>query len=262
MPARDQAELVLVHSPLTGDVTWGPVADVLRARGRAVSVPSLTQALGGRGPYYPKLLATAAEQTGPPRPHVRPVASLAPVIPVVPAAPVVLVGHSGAGPLLPALRERLAAGRRPVAGTVYADAQWPHPGQSWLQVVPEDLRAQVVALARDGQLPPWDQWFSEEVLAEELPDPEVRAWFRAGVPRLPLAYLEERAPGADVDPDHSRSAYLRLSPTYEETAMRAEAIGHRVLRRTSHHLGLVTDPEGTADAIEKLAHGFAARRNG
>lgn len=244
MPARNQAELVLVHSPLTGDVTWRPVADVLRARGRAVSVPSLTEAFQGGGPYYPKLLTLAAGRTGP-RPHGR---------------PVVLVGHSGAGSLLPALGERLAAVRRPVAGTVYADAQWPHPGQSWLQVVPEDLRAQVRALARDGRLPPWDEWFSEEMLAEELPDPEVRAWFRAGVPRLPLAYLDERAPEADVDPDHSRSAYLRLSPTYEETAIRAEAIGHRVLRRTSRHLGLVTDPEGTADAIEKLAHGFATRR--
>ncbi|WP_326687428.1 MULTISPECIES: hypothetical protein [unclassified Streptomyces] len=243
MPARNQAELVLVHSPLTGDVIWRPVADALRARGRTVSVPSLTKALKGDGPYYPKLLTAAAEQAAP-CPDER---------------PVVLVGHSGAGTLLPALGERLAAGGRPVAGTVYADAQWPHPGQSWLQAVPEDLRAQVRALAHDGVLPPWDEWFPEETLVGALPDPDVRAWFRAGIPRLPLDYFEERAPDAAVDSDHSRAAYLRFSPAYEETAIRAEAIGHRVLRRTSHHLGLVTDPEGTADAIEKLAAGFASR---
>ncbi len=87
----------------------------------------------------------------------------------------------------------------------------------------------------------------------------LRDRFRAGLPRLPLAYFQEPAPAAVPDPDPARTAYLRLSPRYEETAMRVEALGHRVLRRTAHHLSPLTDPEATADALEKLALRFVLR---
>ncbi|MBO8193436.1 hypothetical protein ITI46_17475 [Streptomyces oryzae] len=245
MPALNQAELVLVHSPLTGDLIWQPVADALRARGRTVSVPSLGGAFDGEGPYYPKLLDAVTSAPADGRDGA-------------PAPPVILVGHSGAGPLLPALRARFTRQRPPraVLGTVYADAQWPHPGQSWLGAAPSQQAGQLRELAADGVLPPWDAWFPEQVLIEEVPDPVLRERFRSGIPRLPLAYFEEPAPDAPPDPDHARTAYLRLSSSYEETAIRAEAIGHRVLRRTSHHLSPLTAPESTADALEKLALRF------
>ncbi|MGP3977784.1 hypothetical protein ACTWQF_27955 [Streptomyces sp. 8N114] len=247
MPALNQAELVLVHSPLTGDLLWQPVADALRARGRTVSVPSLTGLFDGEGPYYPKLLDAVTGRLSADSGRTS-------------TLPVVLVGHSGVGPMLPALRARLTQGHRPlrtVIGTVYADAQWPHPGQSWLEAAPSPLAEQLRELVENGSLPPWDAWFPEQVLIEEVPDPALRERFRAGIPRLPLAYFEEPAPDAAPDPDHARTAYLRLSPGYEETAIRAEAIGHRVLRRTSHHLSPLTDPESTADALEKLALRFS-----
>ncbi|MBQ1120013.1 hypothetical protein [Streptomyces sp. B15] len=247
MPALNQAELVLVHSPLTGDLIWQPVADALRARGRTVSVPRLAGAFdSSTGPYYPGLLDAVTGRLTAPLDETRP-------------ATVVLAGHGGAGPLLPALRERLTQGRRPlrrVAGTVYVDAQWPHPGASRLEAAPPQLARQLRELAENGSLPPWDTWFPEQMLIDEVPDPVLRERFRTGLPRLPLAYFEERAPHAVPDSDHARTAYLRLSPHYEETAMRAEAIGHRVLRRTSHHLSPLTDPEATADALEKLARRF------
>ncbi|MDJ1130701.1 hypothetical protein [Streptomyces iconiensis] len=239
MSTHQPPELVLVHSPLTGPGTWQPVAEVLRQHGRKVSLPSLTTALTAGGPYYPALVSAAAGQ-----------ARLGEQ-----GAPVVLVGHSGAGPLLPALA-RSAARARTVAGTVYADAQLPHPGRSWLEEAPPELAEQIAGLAAGGQLPPWNTWFPADVIAHELPDPAVRDRFLAEIPRVPLAYLGERAPEAATDPDHARTAYLRLSGQYEAMAVRAEANGHRVLRRTSHHLGLVTDPEGTAVALEKLADGF------
>ncbi|MBO8185501.1 hypothetical protein [Streptomyces spirodelae] len=250
MPAENQVELVLVHSPLTGDLVWQPVAEVLRARGRTVSVPTLVGAFDGPGPYYPKLLdALIAQVAARPSDPKR-----------APLWPVVLAGHSGAGPLLPGLRARLTHGHSPprtVAGTVYVDAQWPHPGRSWLEAAPPDLAGQLRELVEDGILPPWDRWLPERMLRDEVPDPELRERFRAGLPRLPLAYFQERAPHAAPDPDHARTAYLRLSPRHEGTAMRAEAIGHRVLRLTSHHLSPLTDPEATADALEKLARRFA-----
>ncbi|GHJ25092.1 MULTISPECIES: hypothetical protein [Streptomyces] len=246
MPAANQAELVLVHSPLTGDVLWQPVAGALRARGRTVTAPALGGTLDGAGPHYPLLLAAAERQVPPGPGHM----------------PVVLVGHGGAGPLLPALGRRLTRrerGPRTVAGSVYVDAQWPHPGRSWLEAVPADQAAWLRGLAAGGRLPPWDTWYPERELADEVPDPDLRARFRAGLPRAPLAYAEEPAPEAEPDPDRTRTAYLRLSPQYEETAIHAESLGHRVLRRTSHHLSPLTDPEGTADALEKLAVRFTDR---
>ncbi|MFE9386606.1 hypothetical protein ACFYMO_25810 [Streptomyces sp. NPDC007025] len=248
MPALNQAELVLVHDPLAGDLFWQPVAGALRVRGRTVSVPSLTGVFDAPGPYYPELLDAVARQLA--------------AVPIVRAAPVVLAGHSAAGALLPALRELLTRGHRPprtVAGTVYVDAPWPHPGRSGLAALLPEQAARLRELAEDGVLPPWDICFAEQDLIDEVPDPVLREQFRAGLPRLPLAYFQEPAPSALPDPDPARTAYLRLSPRYEETAMRVEALGHRVLRRTAHHMSPLTDPEATADALEKLALRFALR---
>ncbi|HZC13754.1 MAG TPA: hypothetical protein VE270_07020, partial [Thermoleophilaceae bacterium] len=73
---------VLVHSPLVGPFTWSLVADDLRTRGVSVALPTLPEAR--RAPYWPLHAEAVAAQ--------------------VPDAgdPVVLVGHSGACPLLPA----------------------------------------------------------------------------------------------------------------------------------------------------------------
>ncbi len=133
MPALNQAELVLVHDPLAGDLFWQPVAGALRVRGRTVSVPSLTAVFDTAGPYYPELLDAVARRLA---------------APSAPAAPVVLAGHSAAGALLPALRELLTRGHRPprtVAGTVYVDAPWPLPGRSGLAALPPEQAARACA---------------------------------------------------------------------------------------------------------------------
>src|SRR5690242_9890568 len=73
--------LRLVHSPLVGPATWEGVADELRARGHDVVVPSLLAA-APRGDWRACVDAAAG-----------------------PGA-TVLVGHSGAGPLLPQIAAR------------------------------------------------------------------------------------------------------------------------------------------------------------
>lgn len=246
VPVEERSEpvLVLVHSPLLGAVTWQPVAEVLRSRARAVAVPSLAEAFTGPGPYGPRLVAAVAENAGLQGG----------------TGPVTLVGHSGAGTLLPAVAAALETAGRPVRGTVYADALLPHPGRSWMETVPADQAASLRALAApDGCLPPWHEWLPADALAGLLPDPAVRAWFCADVPRVPVAYTEEKAPAGTPHPDRARTAYLRLSSAYEESAATADAIGYRVLRRTAHHLAMVTDPEDLAGAVVKLTDAFPRR---
>ncbi|WP_206314232.1 alpha/beta fold hydrolase [Streptomyces coryli] len=228
--------LVLVHSPLVGASTWEPVAEVLRGRGYGVTVPSLAPVEGG--PYYPRLAARAADE-------------------VAGGERVVLVGHSGAGALLPAVAEAARARGAAVAGAVYVDALLPHPGRAWFATVPPELAARLRELARDGVLPPWDTWFPPGTVEALLPDPAVRARFSAELPRVPLAYFAEPAPPAPALPP-ARTAYLQLSEAYEPQAAAAEREGWRVARIAADHLAVLTAADEVGGELAELVRSVAA----
>jgi hypothetical protein len=220
--------LVLVHSPLVGPSSWAACVRELRGRGRHVVVPDLTGAFAGGVPSFGDLAAIVASAA------------------VEPGA-VVLVGHSGAGPLLPAVTAAL-----PVAAAILVDATMPHPGASFLETAPAPITAQLRAMATGRALPPWDQWFPPEVLAGLLPDPGQRAAFRAGLPRLPLAWFEQRAPVVAAW-DTLPRGFLRLSPPYDTAAAEAAAHGWPVRTGPPGHLAPMTDPGAVADDLEALA---------
>ncbi|NIH86396.1 alpha/beta hydrolase [Amycolatopsis granulosa] len=211
-------DFVLVHSPLVGPATWQRVAGELRARGHRVAVPSLLGALGGDGPYYPKLAGAVTE-------------------------PGVLVVHSGAGALVPGIAARI-----PVPRAVFVDALLPHPGRSWFDTASPELRKRLRELADDDRLPPWNRWFPPGTIEDLLPDQHIREEFLAELPRVPLSYFAEPVPDADVPP----SAYLQLSGAYEEEAARAAELGWPVERLDSHHLAPLTDPAVIATALERF----------
>ncbi|XVQ15937.1 alpha/beta fold hydrolase [Spirillospora sp. CA-255316] len=229
---REEPALVLVHSPLVGALTWQSTAAVLRARGHVTIVSSLAEVMAGSAPYYPRLAETVANDIDRQGRGRR----------------IVLAGHSGAGALLPAIADATAA---TVAGFVFVDALLPHPGRSWFDTVPVELREQLRGLARDGLLPPWNEWFPPGTLEELLPDPHLRARFCAELPRLPLAYFQEPAPQAPA-PVPAGSAYLQLSDAYAIQARQAEQQGWRVTRRTAHHLAMLTEPQQTGAALEEV----------
>jgi hypothetical protein len=79
--------LVLIHSPIVGPSTWEPVAKHLRIQGYHVLVPNLLQGEKAHILYWEQH-AQAVQQALKPIPE---------------AQPLVLIGHSGAGPLLPAI---------------------------------------------------------------------------------------------------------------------------------------------------------------
>ncbi len=182
--------LVLVHSPLVGPATWEAVASVLREREHEVLVPDLTGSVTDGPPYWSRqvdaITNTAADQQ------------------------VILVGHSGAGPLLAPAGEVLDR----AAVYVFVDAGLPSPEQSWIDTAPPELADQMRAMATDGWLPPWSEWWGADGLAEMLPDPAVRERFAAGCPRLPIAMFEEAQPPAPRWPD-APCGYLRLSEAYQ-----------------------------------------------
>ena len=220
--------LTLVHSPLIGPGTWDTLAPALRARGHGVVVPDLTRTLASGPPYALHQVKAVAEAVGGRR--------------------TVLVGHSGAGPLLPAMGEALAA----VDGCVFLDAGLPTPDSSWLDNAPADLAEHLSALATNGWLPRWADWWGTEALAELLPDIDLRTRFIAGCPRVPVAMLGERRPAAALW-EASACGYLLLSDGYREEADRARTLGWPIAELPGHHLSMLTDPDVVAEALLDLA---------
>ncbi|HEY4941076.1 MAG TPA: alpha/beta fold hydrolase [Rhizomicrobium sp.] len=220
-------KLVLLHSPLVGSGTWQAVASLLRARGHDAVVPDLAPVMRDGLPYYPSLANVAADAVG------------------ASSDKAILVVHSAAGALVPAIAQRV-----PLAGAIFVDALLPHPGRSWFETAPEALNVHLRGLARDGRLPPWDRWWPKGAIQTLLPDFVQYEQFVAELAELPLAYFEETAPAMPLT---TPSVYLQLSDGYKEDADKAEAAGWPVTRFRSHHLAMLTHPDVVADEIDRLA---------
>src|SRR5215472_2402649 len=222
------ARLLLVHSPLVGRATWDLVADDLAGRGCRVGVPDLTGTVAAGPPYFSRQAEVIADSAS--------------------GEPAILIGHSGAGPLLAAAGAIIGQ----ACGYIFADAGLPAPGQSWMDTVPPSLADQLRQMAdAQGWLPPWPRWWGEEVLAELIPDADLRRRFAAGCPRLPLAMFEEVHPSSPDWPD-APAAYLQLSEAYADQADQARRFGWPVTQLVSHHLAPLTEPGLVARSLREL----------
>jgi hypothetical protein len=197
-------------------------------------VPSLTEVLARPAPYYSALGAAVANEVD--RQQDR-------------DDGMVLMGHSGAGALLPGIA---AAANTKVAGMVFVDALLPHPGRSWLETVPAEMREQLIDLAEDGFLPRWNEWFPPGTIERLVPEAKLRASFCRDLPRLPLDYFTEPAPEFP-SPDPASSAYLKLSDAYTAEANEAERRGWFVTSLVSHHLAIFTEPEEISEKLIEIA---------
>lgn len=160
--------------------------------------------------------------------------------------PAIVVAHSGAGALIPAL-EAASGG---VGGVILADAILPHPGRSWFDTAPAELAASLRAGADFGELPSWDRWWPPGALERLVPDEGLRAALVDELEPLPLGYFEEPAPAATLS---APAAYLQLSGAYDAEARIAGRQGWPVVRLTLHHLAMLTHVAAVATAIEGLA---------
>jgi len=226
--------LMLVHSPLVGCGTWDLVAAELARAGCELSVPDLTGTVTAGPPYCLRQAQVIAGSAA--------------------GQPAILIGHSGAGPLLAAAGAMIGEGAR---GYIFVDAGLPTPGQAWMETVPPELAVQLREMAdAQGWLPPWPQWWGDEALAELLPDPAVRQAFAADCPRLPLAMFEEIHPPAPYWPD-APGAYLQLSEAYAGEAAKARELGWPVAEVMSHHLDMLTEPGRIAGSLHDLIRRLA-----
>jgi len=161
------------------------------------------------------------------------------------ASPVVLVGHSGAGPLLPSMADALSA---EVAALIFVDASLP-PASGVASIVPKAFLDQLRELSTEGVLPPWSRWFGEETMRELVPDVALRETLEQEMPRLPLAYFEESLPVPERWGERP-CAFLLLTEAYGESAADARGRGWLVSELSGiQHLAPATDPIAVADAL-------------
>ena len=222
---------VLLHSPLVGPGSWTKVATQLSQQGFDTVVPRLSGAFDEGAPYYPKLVR-----------HVVDAVRIA-----VPAGDLVVVGHSGAGALIPAITREI-----PAAGAIFVDALLPHPGKAWFDTAPADLKAHLLSLAKDGRVPRWHEWWPQGAIAKLLGDETITENFISGLCELPLAYFEEAAPDVRL-PTMIGCAYLQLSKAARADADAAAAMGWPVLQRPAHHLAMLVDPADVAADLVMLS---------
>jgi pimeloyl-ACP methyl ester carboxylesterase len=231
----------LIHSPLVGPFTWSRVADELRQRGVEVVVPELKEVEGRQAPYWQQHSAAAAET----------------LLQLPKDRSVILVGHSGAGSILPAIRVKID---QPVAGYVFVDAGIPIAGLSRLGLMAEEspqVEADFRNMLESGEsFPNW----KDEDLAEIIPDPDVRGRLLAELHPRPLEFFEEPIPVFAEWPD-APCGYLLFSPAYNAYAERAQREGWAFRRIDAGHFHILVEPKQVADALMDLTQEMRTDRN-
>ncbi len=216
---------VLVHSPFLGPASLRPLADALAAHGHPAVLLDLRPSVVS-APVHQVLVGAFADAMSEEELH----------------GPVVLLGHSGAGPLLPAFADAL---EDTVTGLVFVDAGLPTPGRSWRDTVPAELYAQLKAASREGRLPRWQRWFTPDPLGL-VPDEQLRAEIADEAPEVPVAFLKEPRPDVEWP---GPAGYVALSAAYAADVDAAAARGWPVRRLDSHHLAPATEPDPVAVAV-------------
>ncbi len=225
---------VLVHSPLVGPLAWSLVAEELRQREIDIVVPALHDTEGSDVPYWQQHAASVKQA----------VASLPK------DRALVLAGHSGAGPLLPAVSQ--SCGYR-VGAYIFVDAGLPLNGKSHLDDIEADdpeFAAQFRGcLAAGGRFPEWNA----EDLRAVIPDDRLRRRMVAELRPRPLAFFQEPIPGFAHGPD-APCAYLQFSAPYARAARHARRSGWAYREIEAGHFHMLVDPAAVTNALLDLLH--------
>jgi len=228
---------ILIHSPLVGPITWAAVASELSRRHVAVVVPDLGAPREREiGPHWKRHVEHAAR-----------------AIERVPAGPVVLVGHSGAGVLLPAIRHAMD---RACAGYIFVDAglpssNEPRKGTGGFARHLDEIHAQ------GERFPHW----SDEDLRDALPVPAVRTALLRELRPQPPDFWDETVPVFAGWPD-APCGYIRFgpNPSYDAAAVEAQRRGWLYRDLGGAHFHMLVDPVAVSDELLAIEAAFAGAR--
>jgi hypothetical protein len=234
---NNQGTFVLVHSPLVGPLTWSLVAGEMRQRGLDVLVPILEDSLDSKELFWKQHAQSAAQA----------------LADFAQADFVTLVAHSGAGPLLPAIRQLLG---NLVNGYVFVDAGIPRDGATRLDLMksedPEWAAQFQEYLKGGGHFPDW----SFDDLQEVIPDETLCRQMVSEIRPRGLDFFAEPIPVFDGWPD-APCIYIQFSAPYEHLAAQARQADWPTYKMEAGHFHMLVKPAAVTDllidAVRKLS---------
>jgi hypothetical protein len=220
---------VLIHSPLVGPLTWSLVADEMSQRGLDVLVPDLEDSPDSKEPFWKQHAESVSRALA----HIPAEISLT------------LVAHSGAGPLLPAIRHLIP---NPVQAYVFVDAGIPQDGASRLDLMKSEdsdwAREFQEYLESGGSFPNW----SSDDLREILPSDELREGLVAEIRPRALDFFTEPISVFESWPD-ARCVYILFSEPYQRAAIQARESGWHTHELKAGHFHMLVDARAVTDLI-------------
>jgi hypothetical protein len=225
---------VLIHSPLVGGLTWALVADQMQQRGLNVVIPILVDLPDSKEPFWKQHAESVSQALA----HIHKNEA------------VTLVAHSGAGPLLPAIRQYLP---NPVNTYVFVDAGIPRDGATRLDLMksedPEWAEQFRAELERGEHFPNW----SMEDLRDVIPDESLRKQTVAEIRPRGLSFFTEPIPVFIGWPD-APCIYIRFSAPYESPASQARQAGWPTDELEAGHFHMLVDPATVTEMIVKAVN--------
>ncbi len=220
---------ILIPSPLVGPLTWSRVAAEMRERGIEVIVPALQDSPATSSPFWKQHADSVARSISFNSQD----------------SPVILVGHSGAGPILPVIRRAIA---NPVRAYVFVDAGIPRDQATRLDLMrsedPEWAGEFATYLEQGGQFPTW----SFDDLQEEILDEELRRQMVSEIRPRGVSFFTEPIPVFAGWPD-APCVYIRFSAAYDSAAAQARAADWLVHELAAGHFHMLVSPAAVTDMI-------------
>ena len=220
---------VLIHSPLVGPLTWSLVAEQMRPKGIDVLIPTLVDSPDSNEPFWKQ--------------HAESISQALRQIPK--DSFVTLIAHSGAGPLLPAIRESL---ENPVKAYVFVDAGLPQDGATRLDLMESEdsdwAKQFQEYLKSGGHFPNW----SFDDLQEVIPNESLRRQIVAEIHPRGLDFFREPIPVFKGWPD-AACVYVLFSEPYKRAAIQARGLGWSTYELEAGHFHMLVNPEDVTDLI-------------
>ena len=233
---QENLTYALVHSPLVGPFTWQLVCEALIGRGFKAIIPALLDDPNSTLPYWQQHADSVARDLA----HISSNETI------------VLVAHSGAGPLLPAVRQRLT---HSMCAYVFVDAGIPRDQLSRIDLMKlEDSSSAEqfhTSLLNGDQFPTW----TVNDLQEIIPDGDTRRKLIAEIHPRSLSFFTEPIPVYDGWPD-APCVYIQFSEAYDWDAMQAKKSAWTVHKMHAGHFHMLVEPLAVANLIIESVQNF------
>ena len=220
---------VLIHSPLVGRLTWSLVADHMRRLDLTAFIPTLSDSPDSKEPYWKQHAASVAR-----------------ILADIPKdAVLTLVAHSGAGPLLPAIRQSIP---NPVHAYVFVDAGIPRNTATRLDLMKledldwaNDFERQ---LERGERFPTW----SMDDLQSVIQDDALRRQMVAELHPRGSDFFTEPIPVFAGWPD-APCIYVQFTSAYDWDSTQAQGFGWPTYKLEAGHFHMLVDAKEVTEII-------------